>query len=130
MFTGCAHDGLDGTKIVQYLTVNGVLNYSGGIPTSLIASAQQWDFPAGWAPMNWMIIIGLKAIGQNEVAKTLASKWINRNYMIWKNSGKMYEKYNVASDCFKSKIELGEYEIQVSYNLKTGKDVLKIIHNF
>lgn len=129
MFTGCAHDGLDGTKIVQYLTVNGVLNYSGGIPTSLIASAQQWDFPAGWAPMNWMIIIGLKAIGQNEVAKTLASKWINRNYMIWKNSGKMYEKYNVASDCFKSKIELGEYEIQEGFGW-TNSVILDLLRTF
>lgn len=129
MFCGCAHEDLDGSKVVQYLTVNGILNYSGGIPTSLIASAQQWDFPSGWAPMNWMIIIGLKMVGQHEVAKTLASKWINRNYMIWKDCGKMFEKYNVTTDCVKSKIELGEYELQEGFGW-TNSVVLDLLRTF
>jgi alpha,alpha-trehalase len=129
MLCECAHPDLDGAKVVNYLNVNGILNYSGGIPTSLIASAQQWDFPAGWAPMNWSIIIGLQNIGQKEVAKTLASKWISRNYMIFKDSGKMYEKYNVASECIKSKIELGEYEIQEGFGW-TNSVCLDLLRTF
>jgi alpha,alpha-trehalase len=130
MFTGCSHESLDGTKIVQYLTVNGILNYSGGIPTSLIASAQQWDFPSGWAPMNHMIISGLATIGQTELAKTLAAKWVNRNYLVWKNSGgKMYEKYNVESECYKSKIELGEYELQEGFGW-TNSVILDLLRTF
>lgn len=129
MFCGCAHPGLDGAKIVNYLTVNGILNYSGGIPTSLISSSQQWDFPSGWAPMNWMIIIGLNLIGQHEVAKTLASKWINRNYMIFKDCGKMFEKYNVESDCVKSQIQLGEYELQEGFGW-TNSVILDLLRTF
>lgn len=29
----------------------GVLNFPGGIPTSLIESGEQWDFPNAWPPL-------------------------------------------------------------------------------
>ena len=33
--------------------------YSGGLPTSLVHSGQQWDFPNVWPPMEHMAIMGL-----------------------------------------------------------------------
>jgi len=69
-------------------------------------------------------------IGQPELAKTLAAKWITRNYMIYKTSGgKMYEKYNVASECYKTKIELGEYELQEGFGW-TNSVVLDLLRTF
>jgi len=129
MFTGCVHESLDSAKIVQYLTVNGLLTYSGGIPTSLITSSQQWDFPSGWAPLNNSIILGLKNIGEHKLAKELATKWINHNYNVYKASGKMYEKYNVVSPCYKSKIELGEYELQEGFGW-TNSVILDLLKTF
>jgi len=128
LFAGCAHDNLDGSRIVNYLNVNGILNYQ-GVPTSLITSGQQWDFPSGWAPMNWMVITGLKAIGQIEVAKTLAAKWIARNYLIYKQSGRMYEKYNVVTECLRSKVEAGEYELQEGFGWTNGV-ILDLLQTF
>lgn len=129
LFTQCYHEGLDGSRIVDYLTKAGVLNYS-GIPTSLINSGQQWDFPSAWAPTNWTIIIGLKAIGQIELAKTLAAKWVAKNYLIYLNSnGRMYEKYNAAEDCFKARGGGGEYELQEGFGWTNGV-ILDLLNEF
>jgi alpha,alpha-trehalase len=128
LFAGCSHDDLDGSRIVAYLSNNGILNYQ-GIPTSLITSGQQWDFPSGWAPMNWIAICGLKAIGQIELAKTLAAKWISHNYNTFKHSNTMYEKYNVASECFNARGGGGEYEVQEGFGWTNGV-ILDLLQTF
>jgi len=115
LFAGCAHEGLDGKRVVDYLQLAGVLNYAGGIPTSLNNSGQQWDFPSGWAPTNWIIIQGLRAAGQGEIARVLAEKWIRKNYAVWSHTGSMFEKYNVASECRNSVGSGGEYEVQEGF---------------
>jgi len=35
----------------------GVLDYPGGIPTSLLDSGEQWDFPNAWAPLVVRIMV-------------------------------------------------------------------------
>lgn len=132
LFTGCTHPGFDGSRIVDYLTNVGVLAYPGGLPTSLITSGQQWDFPNAWAPTTWVIIQGLRAAGQTEVARTIAEKWIKKNYVMWlKNDGRMYEKYNVASGCYKNAGAGGEYEVQEGFGWTNGVilDLLKTYGN-
>ena len=38
----------------------GVLDYSGGVPTSLNSSSEQhWDFPNVWAPLHWFLVAEL-----------------------------------------------------------------------
>lgn len=90
-----------------------------------------------------MVILGLKVIGQIEIAKTLAAKWVSRNYLVYKDSGQMYEKvrkrtlqrlllrfqYNVAEECFKSKVQNGEYELQEGFGWTNGV-VLDLLHTF
>lgn len=128
LFTGCTHEGFDGKSVVEYLAKAGVLAFPGGVPSSLITSGQQWDFPNAWAPTTWVIINGLRASGQTELARTIAEKWIKKNYVMWKNNGgRMYEKYNVASGCFKSAGGGGEYEVQEGFGWTNGVilDLLK-----
>jgi len=103
------------------LTKMGVLGYPGGLPSSLISSGQQWDFPNAWAPTTWVIIQGLRACGQTELARIIAEKWIQKNYLMWKQTGgKMFEKYNVASGCFKTFGGGGEYEVQEGFGWTNG----------
>ncbi|MFH4979313.1 hypothetical protein AB6A40_006022 [Gnathostoma spinigerum] len=118
LFTGCTHDGFDGSKIATYLSRSGVLQFPGGIPSSLVASGQQWDFPNAWAPTTWVVIQGLRASGQYELAHQIAEKWIRKNYDMWvRSGGRMFEKYNVASDNTGGG---GEYEIQEGFGWTNG----------
>uniref|UniRef100_A0A915C2N6 Trehalase n=1 Tax=Parascaris univalens TaxID=6257 RepID=A0A915C2N6_PARUN len=121
LFTGCTHDGFDPTKVVSYLCNTGVLSYPGGLPSSLTASGQQWDFPNAWAPTTWVIIQGLRASGQQALARQIAQKWIRKNYNTWISSGgRMFEKYNVASTCVNAAGGGGEYEVQEGFGWTNG----------
>ena len=68
---------------------------SGGVVTTLTKTGQQWDAPNGWAPLQWITIIGLENYGEQELAKEIANKWIQLNTEVFKRTGKLMEKYNV-----------------------------------
>lgn len=121
LFTGCTHDGFDPTTVVNYMESIGALGYPGGLPSSLITSGQQWDFPNAWAPTTWVVIQGLRAHGKNELALEIANKWIRKNYNMWLNSGgQMYEKYNVVTECIKALGGGGEYDVQEGFGWTNG----------
>jgi alpha,alpha-trehalase len=68
----------------------------GGIVTTTNAVGQQWDAPNGWAPLQWMAIVGLEKMGKNELAKDAATKWTLLNEKVYTATGKLTEKYNVV----------------------------------
>lgn len=68
----------------------------GGVVTSLHQSGQQWDFPNGWPPLQYLTYAGLRNYGFDETAETLKERWIANNDKIFKETGKMMEKYNVV----------------------------------
>jgi alpha,alpha-trehalase len=67
----------------------------GGLVTSLQQTGQQWDAPNGWAPLQWMSVLGLNNYGHHSIAKKIAERWIQLNTAVFKRTGKMMEKYNV-----------------------------------
>lgn len=69
----------------------------GGVTTTLKNSGQQWDAPNGWAPLEWMTITGLENYGQNDLARTIAERWIALNIDVYRRTGKLMEKYNVMN---------------------------------
>jgi alpha,alpha-trehalase len=68
----------------------------GGIVTTTNAVGQQWDAPNGWAPLQWMAIVGLEKIGKKELAKDAATRWTLLNKKVYTATGKLTEKYNVV----------------------------------
>lgn len=68
----------------------------GGVVNTLKTTGQQWDSPNGWAPLQWMTIIGLENYGHTELAKTIAKRWIQLNKDVFSRTGKLMEKYNVV----------------------------------
>lgn len=90
----------------------------GGLITTLKQTDQQWDAPNGWAPLQWMTIIGLENYGYPDLAKEIATRWVSLNRSVFKRTGKMMEKYNVEN------IHLdaggGEYEGQDGFGWTNG----------
>jgi alpha,alpha-trehalase len=80
--------------IVDFLKKNFLKD--GGVATSLKNTGQQWDAPNGWAPLQWITIIGLENYGYHELAKEIATRWVNLNKKVFNVTGKLMEKYDVV----------------------------------
>ena len=91
---------------------------NGGVITTVETTDQQWDSPNGWAPLQWVAITGLKKYGHNELAKEIATRWMNLNNRVYENTGKMMEKYNVVSTSLEA--GGGEYPAQDGFGWTNG----------
>ena len=69
----------------------------GGIVTTPIETGQQWDAPNGWAPIQWIAIAGLRRYGQSALAATIACRWMTTVEKVYRQSGKLVEKYDVVT---------------------------------
>lgn len=124
LFAKCAHDSKTvHRQVVNYLNDVKATHYTGGLPTSLIWSGEQWDSPNGWAPTNHMVIEGLRNSDDQvsqDTAFALANKWIQSNYFAFvRSGGKMFEKYNVEK--FRTTAGGGgEYEVQEGFGWTNG----------
>ena len=67
----------------------------GGIVTTTVHSGEQWDAPNGWAPLQWIAFTGLKNYGEYELANEIAARWLSLNEKVFRETGKLMEKYNV-----------------------------------
>ncbi len=68
----------------------------GGLITTPVTTGQQWDAPNGWAPLQWLTIKGLRNYERDQLADTIAGRWIDINEKVYASTGKMMEKYNVV----------------------------------
>jgi alpha,alpha-trehalase len=69
----------------------------GGIVTTPLHTGQQWDSPNGWAPLQWIAIDGLRRNGHASLAETIACRWMVSVQDVYRQSGKLVEKYDVVS---------------------------------
>ena len=69
---------------------------AGGWVTTLEQTGQQWDWPNGWAPLQWVVYKGLLNYGYVETANEGRNRWLALNDKVFKATGKMTEKYNVV----------------------------------
>ena len=90
----------------------------GGVVTTLETTGQQWDAPNGWAPLQWITIIGLKNYEHHDLAADIANRWVKLNSDVFKRTGKLMEKYNVVD----TQLEAGggEYPGQDGFGWTNG----------
>ncbi|WKX78587.1 trehalase family glycosidase [Zobellia laminariae] len=90
----------------------------GGVVTTLKNTGEQWDAPNGWAPLQWMTIVGLENYGHEELANTIAQRWVKLNEKVYANTGKFVEKYNVEDMSLDA--GGGEYPVQDGFGWSNG----------
>jgi len=110
--------------IISARTIKEKLLKPGGIVSTLNDNGQQWDYPNGWAPQQWMTIAGLRRYDQNELANEIKQRWIDLNTKVYKNTGKLVEKYNVVDLSLEA--GGGEYPVQDGFGWTNGV-LLKLI---
>jgi alpha,alpha-trehalase len=90
----------------------------GGLITTEESTGQQWDAPNGWAPLQWIAIKGLERYGHTKLAEKIAHRWMDLNKNVYKRTGKMMEKYNVANTALTA--GGGEYPAQDGFGWTNG----------
>lgn len=57
----------------------------------------QWAYPNGWAPLQFLTVMGLLRYGYHTDAKRIAMKWLRANLQWFNEHHEFLEKYNVVS---------------------------------
>ncbi len=90
----------------------------GGLQTSLFQSGQQWDAPNGWAPLQWVAILGLKNYGFDKLANTIRDRWLGACEALFAAERRMVEKYDVTTPGRAG--GGGEYNLQDGFGWTNG----------
>ena len=90
-----------------------------GLVTTTNDTGEQWDAPNGWAPLQWMAIEGFRRYGNDELADTIARRWVKQNLAVFYATGKLVEKYDVTASGV-SAAAGGEYPLQDGFGWTNG----------
>lgn len=103
-------------------TIENRLLHNGGLSATDRETGQQWDYPNGWAPNQWMAIKGLEQYGHDTLAAEIGHRWMSRVIGTFEKSGVLLEKYDVVA----SQISPtggkggGEYPMQIGFGWTNG----------
>ncbi len=61
-----------------------------------VPGSYQWDYPNGWACLQYIAIIGLDRYGYRKDARRIASKYVQLVESVFRDTGNLWEKYNVV----------------------------------
>ncbi len=90
----------------------------GGVLTTLSDTHEQWDSPNGWAPLQWITVNGLENYGYTKIAKQIKQGFTDAAYKAFKETGALFEKYNVKEH--KTIGGGGEYKVQIGFGWTNG----------
>lgn len=89
----------------------------GGLITTLESNGQQWDSPNGWAPLQYIAIMGLREYGYSGLANEIRDRWLAVNDKVFADKRKMVEKYDVVGSGAGGG---GEYPLQDGFGWTNG----------
>jgi alpha,alpha-trehalase len=125
LFTNC-YNSLDQGKaegVFNFFNRSHAFDFPNGVPSSLIReTGEQWDYPNGWGNVNHMIIEGLRkseAPAAQDVAFSLATRWVRGNFKVYNATKHMWEKYDVAGSV-PIPGKGGEYDVQDGFGWTNG----------
>ena len=88
-----------------------------GLRTTTLTTGQQWDAPNGWAPLQWVAVSGLERYGHHAQARTIATRWLGTVDRVYRETGKMLEKYDIEQQRPGGG---GEYPLQDGFGWTNG----------
>jgi alpha,alpha-trehalase len=102
--------------------------HDGGLVTTIAkGSTQQWDYPNGWAPLQYVAYRALlQTPGYETLARTVRQRWMALNERVFEETGKMMEKYDVVN--INKPASGGEYEVQDGFGWTNGV-YLEMLHD-
>lgn len=108
--------------------VESLFLYDGGLVSTLAKqSTQQWDYPNGWAPLQYVAYRGLlRTPGYETLARTIRQRWMTLNECVFNETGKMMEKYDVVNT--NKPASGGEYQVQDGFGWTNGV-YLEMLHD-
>jgi alpha,alpha-trehalase len=78
-------------------TVRARLLAPGGLGTTERESAEQWDRPNGWAPLQWMAVEGFQRYGRHATADEIRRRWMHTVRVVYEREDRLVEKYALRS---------------------------------
>ena len=54
LYCSCYHKDINMNTTMDYMMASPALNKSGGVPSSLLKTSQQWDMPNVWPPLVFL----------------------------------------------------------------------------
>jgi alpha,alpha-trehalase len=103
-------------------TVRRRLLAPGGLATTERGSDQQWDRPNGWAPLQWMAVMGFERYGQRAIARHIRTRWLKTVAAVYEREGRLVEKYVLRAVPADSAAggQGGEYPLQDGFGWTNG----------
>ncbi|HVZ34272.1 MAG TPA: trehalase family glycosidase, partial [Polyangiaceae bacterium] len=104
-------------------TAEALLLKAGGLTTTTRTTdpRQQWDAPNGWAPLQWIAVVGLNRYGQTERAREIATRFLTRVRAVFACNHELTEKYDVEVESDAEAVGSGgEYEPQNGFGWTNG----------
>jgi alpha,alpha-trehalase len=115
LFFGCANDKQ--AKQVAEGTEKQLLQRGGLVTSTKRDTQHQWDWPNGWAPLQWVAIQGLRRYGYLDLASEIKFRWLKTVQNSFDETGKFFEKYNVIDSIV---ARGGEYDTQEGFGWTNG----------
>ncbi len=105
-----------------------IFEQPGGLAMSSEHSGAQWDYPYGWAPVEFLAIEGLRHYGFNADADRLSEKFLSTVLENFKRDGTIREKYNVVTRSSESQVEVGYQANVIGFGWTNGA-FLELLHD-
>ncbi|KAJ1729036.1 hypothetical protein LPJ72_005187 [Coemansia sp. Benny D160-2] len=129
-------DGSPGASQKAFARLASVLaDNPGGVPATLRASGQQWDWPMAWPPLQYAMMKAAQTADHCALAQDIAQAYVSNVFCAWYNtggsipgvlaavpgqsdSGHMFEKFSSVS--VGQSGGGGEYQVQTGFGWTNG----------
>ena len=97
-----------------------VFEQPGGIAMSTRESEAQWDFPYGWAPIQLIVVEGLRRYGYEAEANRIAENFVTMVAQNYEKDHTIREKYNVVTRSSATRIRVGYSQNEIGFGWTNG----------